>query len=223
MSSRLESALTSLSQVFPVEGELALVAAGAKAHHVDLEPGDLFDGMKETSHEKHVGAYNAHSPATSNISRDEGWLTQARSLTVICEDYRQSAQAVAELRLDPVGHKDAVLAIAGGPTQPREGRDGIRHATLVEFIVAFHQVNPGAVIRLIAHDQKCGGHAHFIGTAAQALESRGIAAEDAIMINDLKLMAQDLVAAGVNEAKLKLLLAQVNADNSYKGLKKVQL
>jgi rhodanese-related sulfurtransferase len=218
---RLISALKKLAQVFPVEKELGLIKAGAEAHGIKMSPGNFFTPLVMTKDE--LGAYNARSASPENVEILAKNLSKVKSLTVICEDYRQSAQAVEELRLDQINHHDAVLAIAGGPTQPREGKDAERHQALVEFISAFHEIDPNAEINLIAHNQKCGGHAHFVGTGAKALAEKGKKAEDEIMIHDLKLMAQDLIEQGVDSQKLHLMLAQVNEDDSYAGLKQVSL
>jgi len=222
---RLEKALKGIQSNYSFANEHGLVKAGAKAHGVNLSEGGVFDSLEMTSEGK--GAYNARL-----VKQDEDLeelalgLQKAESLTVICEDYRQSAQVANELGINNDDGKDAILATAGGPTQPMEGDNLERHNSLVEFIIAFHEVNSTALIRLIAHDGVCGGHASYIGTAKKAREAKkeedleeAVKAEDTVMIAHVRILAIQLVENKVDKEILKGGLAKVSEENKYQGIK----
>lgn len=256
MSERLKSAIIRFHQVFSPNGELDLIKLSAQHHGVDAVTGGVFESMVRTSKAKNkgTGAYNERlftDEDILNIDAVIARLKEARSLTIVCEDYRQSQDVYNLLELDP--EQDAVIGLAGGPTQPRkdhqrDGKDNSeRHATLVEFLLAFAEVNPTAIIRLIAHDEKCGGHDHFIGTAAKILDTvlenskdpfEARDEEDKAMIQDLHHIADELItkmypnfdAATASEedkqkvaTTLKLYLAQISPQNTFENLKAILL
>ncbi len=256
MSERLKNAIIRFHKAFPQNGELDLIKTSAEHHGVDAITGDIFEPMVRTSKAKNrgAGAYNERLFTAENIADLENVvarLKNVRSLNILCEDYRQSEDVYRLLGLDP--DLDAVLGLAGGPTQPRkdnqkaEKDNSERHEALVEFITAFAEVNPTAVIRLIAHDEKCGGHAYFIGTAAKILDTaledgkEPLAArseEDQEMIKDLHFIANELIVrinpdfdamAASDEEKekmrtiLKLFIAQITPSNEFDRLLEVPL
>jgi len=200
---RLLSALQKVAHLYDIDPKL--VEAGAKAHHTTVTVGDMFTPPE-------LGKYNARLPQGNAAEIDA--LEGIKSITVMCEDFRQSGQVVSELKLSVGRGADAIFASAGGAAQP----EAARRAAAVEMIAAIYALNKNVVVRLVVHTNVCGGADHFTEGQARAEHDKSLAGEKTFMKSFENQMFQELVAAGVPKDSISMYVSNVREDNSFEGL-----
>jgi hypothetical protein len=183
-------------------GDGDLVRPGAAKHQVEVRERGIFDPVM-------TGHYNFGLPKSDDAVR----LTQAHRVVIACEDYRQVSQVAQALQLD---NTDAFITVAGGAAQP----DQARFEAMVELLSAIYQANPIADFILVAHNEVCGGANHFTqGQMAQIRQEQdGEKLESEKMAEYVRQLKKALLAKGVNQNKVSLLMAKVTPDNRFETL-----
>ena len=193
----LNIAILAVRQVFGIDADL--VRPGAATHHVDVTEGNMITPLSE-------GNYNARIPDGSQEEIEA--IQKAKTITFLCEDFRQSHKAAQEF------NSDVVFASAGGVVQP----DRYRRDAMANLAFAMHRVNPDAKFIFAYHMEICGGANHFTSKRMERIyKDQGPEAEFEKMTEFAHAFISQVIKTGLPDDRFELHAVHLHKGHSPEG------